>query len=60
MKYIIKRTLIHFAFLFIVTQIIPKYINTSNDYNIFQIIFLLFLSIALAFLNKHEKNKENK
>lgn len=60
MKYIIKRTLIHFAFLVIVTQFIPKYINISNDYNIFQIIFLLFLSIALAFLNKHEKNKEKK
>lgn len=60
MKYIIKRTLIHFTFLVIVTQIIPKFINTSNDYNVFQIIFLLFLSIALAFLNKYEKNKEKK
>ncbi|MBZ4666272.1 MAG: hypothetical protein JG770_1525 [Mahella sp.] len=56
MKFMIK-TLMYFIFFIFVTQILPKMMNPSNDYDILQILFLLIISFGISFRDKIKKEK---
>lgn len=49
---ILLKTILYFSFFVIITQVIPKMINSENNYDIIQIIFLLCISIAIATRDK--------
>ena len=53
---IIVSTVMYFAFFVIITQILPKIADSSNDYNIYQIFFLFIISLGIAIKNNKTKN----